>query len=77
MNLVVGEYYIKKILSKIRSNFASDKELELKFKMIRVLILKELGSELYKETLNQVVKLKDTYNIGDKSFVEELNEKLN
>lgn len=76
MILVVGEYYVKKILSKVRANFSGDKELELKFKMIRVLILKELGSELYKETLNQVVKIKDSYNIGDRSFVEELNEKL-
>jgi hypothetical protein len=76
LNLVVGEYYVRKVISRIRANFTNDKELELKFKMIRVLILKELGSELYKETLNSVIKLKEAYNIGDRSFVEELSDKL-
>lgn len=77
MNLIVGEYYVKKILAKCRANFSSDKELELKFKIVRVLILKELGSDLYKETLNQVLKLRDLYKISDESFLQELNEKLN
>jgi hypothetical protein len=67
---------VKKILAKLRTNFPNDKELELKFKIIRVLILKELESDLYKETLSQVNKLKDTYNIGDRSFLEELEDKL-
>jgi len=76
LNLIVGEYYVKKILAKCRANFSSDKELELKFKIIRVLILKELGSELYRETLNQVLKLRDMYKIADESFLQDLNEKL-
>ena len=76
LNLIVGEYYVKKILAKCRANFSSDKELELKFKIVRVLILKELGSDLYKETLNQVLKLRDLYKISDESFLQELNEKL-
>lgn len=77
LNLIVGEYYVKKILAKCRANFNSDKELELKFKIIRVLILKDLGSELYRETLNQVLKLRDTFKIGDESFLQDLNDKLN
>ena len=76
LNLIVGEYYVKKILAKCRANFSSDKELELKFKIVRVLILKELGSDLYKETLNQVLKLRDLYKISDEYFLQELNEKL-
>ncbi len=50
--------------------------MELKVKVIRVLILKELGSELYKETLNQVIKIRETINISDRSFLDELNDKL-
>ena len=76
LNLIVGEYYVKKIISRLRANFSTDKELELKMKIIRVLILKELGSELFKETLNQVIKLRESITISDRSFVEDLNEKL-
>ena len=77
LNLIVGEYYVKKILAKCRANFSTDKELELKFKIIRVLILKELGSELYKETLNQVMASIEKYKIGDESFLQDLTDKLN
>jgi len=77
LNLIVGEYYVKKILAKCRANFSSDKELELKFKIIRVLILKELGSELYKENMNQVLASIEKYKIGDESFLQDLSDKLN
>lgn len=76
LNLIIGDYYVKKIISRLRANFSNDKELELKIKIIRVLILKELGSELFKETLNQVLKLRDSVIITDRSFLEDLNEKL-
>ncbi len=76
LNLIVGEYYVKKIISRLRANFSTDKELELKMKIIRVLILKELSSELFKETLNQVIKLRESITISDRSFVEDLNDKL-
>lgn len=74
--MIVGEYYIKKILSRLRTHFSSDKELDFKFKIIRVLILKELESELYKENLNQVLKLKETIIMSDKSFLLDLNDRL-
>jgi hypothetical protein len=76
LNLIIGDYYVKKIISRLRANFSNDKELELKIKIIRVLILKELGSELFKETLNQVLKLRDSLIITDRLFLEDLNEKL-
>ena len=76
MNLIVGEYYIKKIISRLRTHFPSDKELDLKFKIIRVLILKELESELFKENMNQVLKLKETVIMSDKSFLMDLNDRL-
>jgi hypothetical protein len=45
-------------------------------KIIRVLLLKELGSELFKETLNQVIKLKESIIVSDRSFLEDLSDKL-
>jgi len=45
-------------------------------KIIRVLLLKELGSELFKETLNQVLKLKENIVFSDRSFLEDLIDKL-
>jgi len=45
-------------------------------KIIRVLLLKELGSELFKETLNQVLKLKENIVFSDRSFLEDLSDKL-
>jgi hypothetical protein len=73
---VVGDYYVKKILARLRTNYSNDKDLELKFKIIRVLILKAMGSDLYKETLAQVNKLKDSTYITDRTFLEDLEEKL-
>lgn len=54
IHMVVGDYYIKKIIPKIRKNFPKEQELELKFETIRTLILKKLKSEFYKEKLNNV-----------------------
>jgi hypothetical protein len=60
----------------IRKRLNDDKDLVLKFKIIRFLILKELNSTVYKEVLSQVIKLRDSYNIVDKTFIDELNDKL-
>lgn len=64
-------------MNKIKGNFSYDKELDLKFKIIRVLILREFNPENYKEHLKEVIKLRDSItNFLDKSFFEDLNEKL-
>jgi hypothetical protein len=74
--LLEGEYYVRKILSMIRKRLNDDKDLVLKFKIIRFLILKELNSTVYKEVLSQVIKLRDSYNVVDKAFLDDLNDKL-
>jgi hypothetical protein len=58
-----------------RSILVVDKELELKLKIIRTLILKELGYE-YKEYLNQVFRLRDSLKDTSDPFLESLKEKL-
>jgi hypothetical protein len=73
---VVGDYYVKKVANKLRTLFPNDKELEFKFKIVRALILKALGSDLYKETLAQINKMKESSFIGDRSYVEDLEDKL-
>jgi hypothetical protein len=60
----------------IRKRLNDDKDLVLKFKIIRFLILKELNSTVYKEVLSQVIKLRDSYNVVDKAFLDDLNDKL-
>jgi len=86
LNFIVGDTYVKKILHKLRHSTQKDLELELKFKIIKALILKELHSELFTEALSKVNywliekvnELKDSYNMPDRSFMEELYEnKLN
>ena len=65
---------MRKIGNEIR-NYSYDKVLDLKIKIIRVLILKELGSDLFKETLNNVIKQRDSIIVSDRSFLEDLNDK--
>jgi hypothetical protein len=74
--LLEGEYYVRKILSMIRKRLNDDKDLVLKFKIIRFLILKEMNSTVYKEVLSQVIKLRDSCNVVDKAFLDDLNDKL-
>ena len=52
-----------------------DKEMELKLKIVRTLILKELGLE-YKEYLNQVFRLRDSSRDFSDPFYESLKDKL-
>ena len=73
---IEGEYYIRKIFYTIKHKLNDDKDLTLKFKIIYFLILKEMGSNKYKEVLNQVIKLRDSYNVIDKAFLDDLNDKL-
>jgi hypothetical protein len=49
----------------------------LKFKIIQFLLQKENGTAKHpKETLTQIIKLRDSYSGMDKGFVDDLNEKL-
>jgi hypothetical protein len=77
LNYAEGEYYIAKIINFIEKNYSRDKEIELKFRIIQSLILKERDANLFREYLTKVNKLKDSnLNILDKSFVDDLNDKL-
>lgn len=58
-----------------RSILLIDKEMEFKLKIIRTLILKELGLE-YKEYLNQVFRLRDSMRDYSDPFYESLKDKL-
>ena len=51
---IVGEFYVKKIGTIVRQTFNRDAELDLKFKIIRVLIMKAMKNDIYKENLTQV-----------------------
>jgi len=74
MLFIVGEFYVKKIGTIIRQNFNRDTELDFKFKILRVLIMKAMKNDIYKENLSQAMKLKDSPNISDKNFIQDLNE---
>ena len=52
---IVGEFYIKKIGTIVRQNFNRDSELDFKYKIIRVLIMKAMKNDIYKENLSQVI----------------------
>ncbi len=62
-------------MQRARSILLIDKEMELKLKIIRTLILKELGLE-YKEYLNQVFRLRDSLKDYSDPFYESLKDKL-
>ena len=62
-------------MQRARSILLIDKEMELKLKIIRTLILKELGLE-YKEYLNQVFRLRDSFKDYSDPFYESLKDKL-
>ena len=76
--LAIGETYVKLINNKIATEFPrnSESELDLKFKMIKVVILKKTKSELYQQALNNVLdqqkKVED--QILDKEFFDDMNE---
>jgi len=74
LDLIEGEHYILK-MQRARSILLIDKEIELKLKIIRTLILKELGLE-YKEYLNQVFRLRDSLKDYSDPFYESLKDKL-
>ena len=76
--LAIGETYVKLISNKIATEFPrnSESELDLKFKMIKVVILKKTKSDLYQQALNNVLdqKKKVESQILDKEYFEDMNE---
>ena len=76
--LAIGETYVKLINNKIATEFPrnSESELDLKFKMIKVVILKQNKSDLYQQALNNVLdqQKKVESQILDKEFFDDMNE---
>ena len=76
--LAIGETYVKLINNKIATEFPrnSESELDLKFKMIKVVILKKNKSDLYQQALNNVLdqQKKVESQILDKEFFDDMNE---
>ena len=75
--LAIGETYVKLISNKIATEFPrnSESELDLKFKMIKVVILKKTKSDLYQQAFNNVLdqQKKVESQILDKEYFEEMN----
>jgi len=76
--LAIGETYVKLISNKIATEFPrnSESELDLKFRMIKVVILKRTKSDLYQQAYNNVLDLqkKVESQILDKEYFDDMNE---
>ena len=76
--LAIGETYVKLISNKIATEFPrnSESELDLKFRMIKVVILKRTKSDLYQQAFNNVIDLqkKVESQILDKEYFDDMNE---
>ena len=76
--LAIGETYVKLINNKIATEFPrnSESELDLKFRMIKVVILKRTKSDLYQQALNNVLDIqkKVESQILDKEYFDDMNE---
>ena len=75
--LAIGETYVKLISNKIATEFPrnSESELDLKFRMIKVVILKKIKSDLYQQALNNFLdqQKKVESQILDKEFFEDMS----
>ena len=70
----------KLISNRIGSTFReSESELELKFKMIKVVILKRTNSDIYEKALENVIEFKKKIEdkIIDKEYIEEMSQEMN
>ena len=76
--LAIGETYVKLISNKISTEFPrnSECELDLKFKMIRVVILKRNKHDLYQQALNNTLdqQKKVESQLLDKEYFNDMNE---
>ena len=75
--LAIGETYVKLISNKIATEFPrnSESELDLKFRMIKVVILKKTKADLYQQALNSALdqQKKVESQILDKEFFDDMN----
>ena len=75
--LAIGETYVKLISNKIATEFPrnSEIELDLKFKMIKVVIFKKTKNDLYQQALNGVLEQQQKIEaqIQDKEFFDDMN----
>ena len=76
--LAIGETYVKLITNKIATEFPrnSETELDLKFRMIKVVILKRIKSDLYQQAYNNVLDIqkKNESQLLDKEYFDDMNE---
>ena len=76
--LAIGETYVKLITNKIATEFPrnSESELDLKYRMIKVVILKRTKSDLYQQAFNNVLDIqkKVESQILDKEYFDDMNE---
>ena len=76
--MAIGETYVKLITNKIATEFPrnSENELDLKFRMIKVVILKRIKSDLYQQAFNNVLEQqkKVESQILDKEYFDDMNE---
>ena len=76
--LAIGETYVKLISNKISTEFPrnSECELDLKFKMIKVVILKKTKHDLYQQALNNTLdqQKKVESQLLDKEYFNDMNE---
>jgi hypothetical protein len=75
--LAIGETYVKLISNKIATEFPrnAESELDLKFRMIKVVILKKTKADLYQQALNSALdqQKKVESQILDKEFFDDMN----
>ena len=76
--LAIGETYVKLISNKISTEFPrnSECELDLKFKMIKVVILKKTKHDLYQQALNNTLdqQKKVESQLLDREYFNDMNE---
>lgn len=76
----IGETYVKMINNRISNVFTrnSETELDLKFRMIKVVLLKRTGSDFYPQALNSVNEFKEKVadKILDKDYMSDLEKHM-
>ena len=76
--LAIGETYVKLITNKIATEFPrnSETELDFKYRMIKVVILKRIKSDLYQQAYNNVLDIqkKNESQLLDKEYFDDMNE---
>ena len=76
----IGETYVKMINNRISNVFPrnSEMELDLKFRMIKVVIFKLTANDFYQQTLNSAKEFKEKIEdkIIDREFIDDMMEHM-